>query len=83
MSQLQTEYNILQHYLKGLIEGLQFQLNRDNIDIESKALSVINANREIITILSQIEILHKLQTRIERKIITGAKNDKRTSNKTN
>ena len=66
MEQITIEEENLQKLLKSEIEGLAFYLEQPEYDAEQKALRLINANRNLQEMVSQIEILRKLRTRAER-----------------
>lgn len=78
LEMINQELEVVQQYLKSEIEGIAFYLSQDRLDAEQKALRLISANREITSLVAQIEILRKTKTRLERGVRVGA-ND--TSNR--
>lgn len=65
---LERELDVVKQYLASEIDGIAFYLAQDNFDAEQKALRLISANREIVSLVAQIEILRKTKTRIERSL---------------
>lgn len=63
---LERELDAVRGYLASEIDGIAFYLAQNSFDAEQKALKLISANREILSLLAQIEILRKTKTRIER-----------------
>lgn len=63
---LERELEAIKGYLASEIDGISFYLAQDDFDTEQKALRLISANREILSLVAQIEILRKTKTRIKR-----------------
>lgn len=66
MNQIQIEIDSLLESLSEEIKGLTFFLNGEVLDDEQKARNVISSGRNLQDLVAQIEMLRKLETRLQR-----------------
>lgn len=66
VEKLVEERDYLVELLSEEISGIKYYLNKEGIDVERKASSVVSASRKLTELLAKIEVLELAAKRLER-----------------